>query len=77
MTDKEFRSYRLDSLDDPTDEQLERLMENAARRVRESNRIAREKLVAELNRAADEAIKRRKAYEERRIRPNTDCDSRP
>lgn len=77
MTDKEFRSYRLDSLDDPTDEQLERLMENAARRVRESNRIAREKLVAELNRAADEAIKRRKAYEERRTRPNTDCDSRP
>ncbi len=38
MTQAEFNSYRFNSQNDPSDEQLGQLMENAAKKVRETNR---------------------------------------
>lgn len=38
MTQAEYNSYRFDSQNDPSDEQLGQLMENAAKKVRETNR---------------------------------------
>lgn len=58
MTQAEFQSYRFDSRHEPSDEQLGQLMENAAEKVRETNRESDEKFFAELRRASDEAKKR-------------------
>ncbi|MDE6453703.1 MAG: hypothetical protein K2L27_05810 [Muribaculaceae bacterium] len=54
----EFQSYRFDARHEPSDEQLGQLMENAAEKVRETNRESDEKFFAELRRASDEAKKR-------------------
>ena len=58
MTQAEFQSYRFDARHEPSDEQLGQLMENAAEKVRETNRKSDEKFFAELRRASDEAKKR-------------------
>lgn len=58
MTQAEFQSYRFDARHEPSDEQLGQLMENAAEKVRETNRESDEKFFAELRRASDEAKKR-------------------
>lgn len=55
MTKAEFNTYRFDSQNEPTDEQLDQLMENAAEKVRKSNREADEKFFEELRKASDEA----------------------
>lgn len=57
MTKAEFNSYRFDSHTEPSDELLSQLMENAAEKVRESNRESDEKFFAELRRASEEAKK--------------------
>ena len=38
MTQAEFQSYRFDARHEPSDEQVGQLMENAAEKVRETNR---------------------------------------
>lgn len=58
MTQADFRSYRFDSYHEPSDEQLGQLMENAAEKVRKTNRESDEKFFAELRRVSDEAKKR-------------------
>lgn len=58
MTQAEFQSYRFDALHEPSDEQLGQLMENAAEKVRETNRESDKKFFAELRRASDEAKQR-------------------
>lgn len=58
MTKAEYNSYRFDSIHEPSDEQLSQLMENAAQKVRETNRKSDEKFFDELRRASDEAKKR-------------------
>ena len=58
MTHAEFQSYRFDACHEPSDEQLGQLMENAAKKVRESNHEADEKFFAELRCASNEAKKR-------------------
>lgn len=59
MTQAEFNSYRFDARHEPSDEQLGQLMENAAEKVRETNRESDEKFFEELRRASDEAKSRR------------------
>ena len=54
----EFQSYRFDARHEPSDEQLGQLMENAAEKVRKTNRESDEKFFAELRRASDKAKKR-------------------
>ncbi len=58
MTQAEFHSYRFDSITEPSDEQLGQLMENAAEKVRETNRKSDQKFFSELRRASEEAKKR-------------------
>jgi hypothetical protein len=58
MTQAEFNSYRFNSQNDPSDEQLGQLMENAAKKVRETNRESDVKFYQELRRASDEAKSR-------------------
>ena len=58
MTQIEFQSDRFNTQSEPSDEQLGQLMENAAEKVRETNRESDEKFFAELRRASDEAKKR-------------------
>lgn len=58
MTQAEFNSYRFDARHEPSDEQLGQLMENAAEKVRETNRESDEKFFEELRRASDEAKNR-------------------
>ena len=58
MTHSEFSSYRFDAQHEPSDEQLGQLMENAAEKVRETNRASDEKFFEELRRASDEAKSR-------------------
>lgn len=58
MTQVGYNSYRFDSNHEPSDEQLGQLMENAAEKVRETNRKSDEKFFAELRRASEEAKKR-------------------
>lgn len=58
MTQAEFNSYRFDARHEPSDEQLGQLMENAAEKVRETNRESDEKFFEELRRASDEAKSR-------------------
>lgn len=40
MTQQEFLSYRFSSGEEPTDEMLDQLMKNAARKARQSNQEA-------------------------------------
>lgn len=58
MTQAEFQSYRFDAYNEPSDEQLGRLMENAAEKVKETNRESDEKFFAELRHASEEAKQR-------------------
>lgn len=58
MTKTEYKSYRFNAQSEPSDEQLGQLMENAAEKVRETNRESDEKFFAELRRASDDAKKR-------------------
>ncbi len=58
MTQAEYKSYRFDADHDPSDEQLSQLMENAAEKVRETNRESERKFFEELRRASDEAKSR-------------------
>lgn len=58
MTKREFNSYRFDSVHDPSDEQLNQLMENAAENVRKSNLESDERFFAELRRACEDAKER-------------------
>lgn len=61
MTKAEFHSYRFDTQAEPTDEQLNQLMENAAKKVRESNREADKKFFTALRQASEEAKARGKS----------------
>ena len=61
MSEKEFKSYRFNAETDPTDEQLEELMLQAAEDAREKGRIANYKFFDELYRACEDAKKRSKA----------------
>ena len=61
MTEAEFHSYRFDSQHEPTEEQLGQLMENAAKKVQETNRESDKKFFAELRKASEEAKKRGKS----------------
>lgn len=55
MTQAEFNSYRFDARHEPSDEQLGQLMENAAVKVRETNRESDVKFFEELRRASEAA----------------------
>lgn len=61
MTRAEFNSYRFSDRKDPTDAQLDQLMENAAETVRESNRISDSTFFATLRNACEEAKKRKRS----------------
>ena len=61
MTQAEFNSYRFDSQNEPTEEQLGQLMENAAKKVQESNRESDKRFFEELRQASEEAKKRSKS----------------
>ncbi len=58
MTQREFKSYKFDSVTEPSDELLTQLMENAAEKVMQSNQESDEKFFAELRRASDGAKNR-------------------
>jgi len=53
MTQQDFSSYRFSSGHEPSDEMLNQLMENAARKVRESNREADTRYFDALRRECD------------------------
>lgn len=53
MTQQEFSSYRFSSDHEPSDEMLNQLMENAARKVRESNHEADTRYFDALRRECD------------------------
>lgn len=57
MTEKELNSYRLTSLEEPTDEMLETIMREAAEDVRRSNKEVERRLLEQLD-AQVEANKR-------------------
>ncbi len=59
MTEEEFKAYKFDDEHDPSDAHLQQLMENAAKAVRESNRIAEEQFFERLHQACEEAKRRR------------------
>lgn len=61
MSEKEFKSYKFNDETDPTDEQLEELMRQAAQDAREKGRIANKKFFEELRRACEEAKQRSKS----------------
>ena len=61
MSEKEFKSYRFNNRTDPTDEQLEELMRQAADDAREKGRIANDKFFAELQKACEDAKQRSKS----------------
>ncbi len=52
MTPQSIDKYRLTSLEEPTDEMLAQLMNEAAEEARESNRAATERFFEEIKRAA-------------------------
>lgn len=60
MTEEEFRSYRFSSGEEPSDEMLERLMENATEEATRTNREAYERFFDELNKQAAEIHRRKK-----------------
>jgi hypothetical protein len=55
MTKKELHSYRFSAEEDPTDEMLDQLMENAAERVRVANEEAYKTFFENLRRECDAA----------------------
>ena len=59
MTEKELNSYRLTSLEEPTDEMLSYIMKEAAAEAQAEKEAAHKKLFAEIRRLAAE---RRKQY---------------
>ena len=59
MTEKELNSYRLTSLEEPTDEMLSYIMKEAAAEAQAETEAAHKKLFAEIRRLAAE---RRKQY---------------
>lgn len=61
MKQAETQPYRFNANDDPSDEQLDQLMENAAAKVRQSNLESDRKFFAKLNRACEQARKRSNA----------------
>lgn len=65
MTQTEFQSYRFDSINEPTEEQLAQLMENAAKKVRHSNLEADKRFFAELREASNKARERGKQESEK------------
>ena len=52
MTSQTIDSYRLTSLEEPTDEMLAQLMHEAAEDACESNRVATERFFEEIKQAA-------------------------
>ena len=58
MSEKEFKSYRFNDKTDPTDEQLEELMRQAAKDARESNEIANKHFFETLHKRCEEAKNR-------------------
>ncbi len=58
MIQLDYRFNKFDSIKEPSDEQLEQLMENAAEKVRKSNQESDRKFFAQLRLASDEAKKR-------------------
>ena len=58
MSEKEFKSYRFNDKTDPTDEQLEELMRQAAEDARESNEIANKHFFETLHEKCEEAKNR-------------------
>ena len=65
MTQAEFNSYRFDSQHEPTEEQLGQLMENAAEKVKETNRESDKRFFAELRHVSEEAKKRGKSQSQK------------
>ena len=61
MSEKEFKSYRFNDRTDPTEEQLEELMRQAAQDAREKGRIANDKFFDELHKACEDAKQRAKS----------------
>ena len=59
MTEKELNSYRLTSLEEPTDEMLSYIMKEAAAEAQAEKEAAHKKLFAKIRRLAAE---RRKQY---------------
>lgn len=60
MSQKDLKEYKFDSETDPSDEQMEQLMENAAEKVRRSNRESDRRFFNELRNASD--VARRRQY---------------
>lgn len=60
MTEEEFRSYRFSSGEEPSDEMLARIMNNAAEDAARTNREAYERFFDELNKQAAEIHRRQK-----------------
>ena len=54
MTEKELNSYRLTSLEEPTDEMLSYIMKEAAAEAQAETQAAHKKLFAEIKRMAAE-----------------------
>ena len=54
MTEKELNSYRLTSLEEPTDEMLSYIMKEAAAEAQAKKETAHKKLFAEIRRLAAE-----------------------
>ena len=65
MTQAEFNSYRFDSQHEPTEEQLGQLMENAAKKVKETNRESDKRFFSELRHVSEEAKKRGKSQSQK------------
>ena len=59
MTEKELNSYRLTSLEEPTDEMLSYIMKEAAAEAQAETQAAHKKLFAEIKRMSAE---RRQQY---------------
>lgn len=62
MTQAEYHSYRFNSRQEPTDEQLNQLMENAAEKVRATNHESDERFFSELRSACRIAKERGTNY---------------
>ncbi len=59
MTEEELNSYRLTSLEEPSDEMLAAIMKEAAEDARKRSEEATRKFFAELNREAQKIIDKR------------------
>mgnify|MGYP000046592652 CR=1 FL=1 len=58
MTEKELNSYRLTSLEEPTDEMLSYIMKEAAAEAQAKKEAAHKKLFAEIRRLAQKGANR-------------------